>query len=75
MDVRSCVPLEHLERMTDSTRLIQHAIYSIPRRESGYSNRQPLWNPVFNMPTSSSSMLLFGLAGLVAIFVLLFFFE
>ena len=28
--------LEHLDRMTDSTGLIQHAIYSIPRRESGY---------------------------------------
>jgi hypothetical protein len=28
--------LDHLDRMTDSTGLIQHAIYSIPRRESGY---------------------------------------
>jgi hypothetical protein len=28
--------LEHLDRMSDSTGLIQHAIYSIPRRESGY---------------------------------------
>lgn len=28
--------LEHLDRMTDSTGLIQHAIYSIPRRDSGY---------------------------------------
>ena len=29
--------LDHLDRMTDSTGLIQHAIYSIPRRESGYT--------------------------------------
>jgi hypothetical protein len=28
--------LEHLDRMTDSTGLIQHAIYGVPRRESGY---------------------------------------
>ncbi|MCX5689254.1 MAG: glycosyltransferase [Planctomycetota bacterium] len=27
----------HLDRMTDSTGLIQHAIYCIPRRESGYT--------------------------------------
>ncbi len=26
------LPLGHLDRMTDSTGLIQHAIYSIPRR-------------------------------------------
>jgi hypothetical protein len=31
------VVLDHLDRMTDSTGLIQHAIYSIPRRESGYT--------------------------------------
>jgi hypothetical protein len=31
------LPLAHLDRMTDSTGLIQHAIYSIPRRESGYT--------------------------------------
>lgn len=31
------VCLDHLDRMTDSTGLIQHAIYSIPRRESGYT--------------------------------------
>jgi hypothetical protein len=31
------VPLIHLDRMTDSTGLIQHAIYGIPRRESGYT--------------------------------------
>jgi hypothetical protein len=37
MYVRSCLPLDHLDRMTDSTGLIQHAIYSIPRRESGYT--------------------------------------
>lgn len=29
--------LECLDRMTDSTGLIQHGIYSIPRRESGYT--------------------------------------
>src|SRR3954467_9203001 len=37
MNVRSCLPLDHLDRLTDSTGLIQHAIYSIPRRESGYT--------------------------------------
>jgi hypothetical protein len=31
------ITLDHLDRMTDSTGLIQHAIYSIPRRESGYT--------------------------------------
>ncbi|MFN0055841.1 MAG: hypothetical protein ACKV0T_27165 [Planctomycetales bacterium] len=31
------VALLHLDRMTDSTGLIQHAIYCIPRRESGYT--------------------------------------
>lgn len=31
------VSLIHLDRMTDSTGLIQHAIYSVPRRESGYT--------------------------------------
>ena len=31
------IPMNHLDRMTDSTGLIQHAIYSIPRRESGYT--------------------------------------
>jgi hypothetical protein len=36
--VISCsLPLDHLDRLTDSTGLIQHAIYSIPRRESGYT--------------------------------------
>lgn len=29
--------LDHLDRLTDSTGLIQHAIYSVPRRESGYT--------------------------------------
>lgn len=33
----NAVTLDHLDRMTDSTGLIQHAIYSIPRRESGYT--------------------------------------
>lgn len=37
MTVRPCPPLDHLDRMTDSTGLIQHAIYSLPRRESGYT--------------------------------------
>ncbi len=31
------LPLDHLDRLTDSTGLIQHAIYCIPRRESGYT--------------------------------------
>jgi hypothetical protein len=34
---RDWIALDHLDRMTDSTGLIQHAIYSIPRRESGYT--------------------------------------
>ena len=29
--------MDHLDRMTDSTGLIQHAIYSVPRRDSGYT--------------------------------------
>src|ERR1044072_8201338 len=29
--------LDHLDSMTDSTGLIQHSIYSVPRRESGYT--------------------------------------
>ena len=37
MCIRDEVALNHLDRMTDSTGLIQHAIYSIPRRESGYT--------------------------------------
>jgi hypothetical protein len=35
--VHDLIVLDHLDRMTDSTGLIQHAIYSIPRRESGYT--------------------------------------
>ena len=31
------INLNHLDRMTDSTGLIQHAIYGVPRRESGYT--------------------------------------
>jgi hypothetical protein len=37
MYIHRCPPLDHLDRMTDSTGLIQHAIYSLPRRESGYT--------------------------------------
>ena len=37
MPVYDWLNLNHLDRMTDSTGLIQHAIYSIPRRESGYT--------------------------------------
>jgi hypothetical protein len=37
MQLRDDIALAHLDRMTDSTGLIQHAIYSIPRRESGYT--------------------------------------
>ena len=37
MFVRDKIALNHLDRMTDSTGLMQHAIYSIPRRESGYT--------------------------------------
>ena len=37
MHVSDGIALNHLDRMTDSTGLIQHAIYSIPRRESGYT--------------------------------------
>lgn len=37
MEPHPRVRLGHLDRMTDSTGLIQHAIYSIPRRESGYT--------------------------------------
>ena len=37
MHVGDRIALNHLDRMTDSTGLIQHAIYSIPRRESGYT--------------------------------------
>lgn len=37
MQSSRAVALDHLDRMTDSTGLIQHAIYCIPRRESGYT--------------------------------------
>lgn len=37
MHVVDRIALDHLDGMTDSTGLIQHAIYSIPRRESGYT--------------------------------------
>ncbi len=37
MHVDPWIVLDHLDRMTDSTGLIQHAIYSIPRRDSGYT--------------------------------------
>ena len=37
MYIRDELALDHLDRLTDSTGLIQHAIYSIPRRESGYT--------------------------------------
>ena len=37
MDASDRIALDHLDRMTDSTGLIQHAIYSVPRRESGYT--------------------------------------
>jgi len=37
MHVGDRIPLNHLDRLTDSTGLIQHAIYSVPRRESGYT--------------------------------------
>lgn len=37
MIVNRYPPLTHLDRLTDSTGLIQHAIYSLPRRDSGYT--------------------------------------
>src|ERR1039458_7872067 len=37
MQVRDQIALNHLDRMTDSTGLIQHAIFSLPRRERGYT--------------------------------------
>ena len=37
MHAAAAIELGHLDRMTDSTGLIQHAIFSIPRRESGYT--------------------------------------
>lgn len=37
MRVHDRIGLDHLDRMTDSTGLVQHAIYSIPRRDCGYA--------------------------------------
>ena len=37
MHVRDRIAWDHLDRLTDATGLIQHAIYSIPRRDSGYT--------------------------------------
>jgi hypothetical protein len=37
MHLDGSAALKHLDRMTDSTGLIQHAIYGVPRRESGYT--------------------------------------
>ena len=37
MPIYDSIVLDHLDRMTDSTGLIQHAIYSVPRRDSGYT--------------------------------------
>jgi hypothetical protein len=37
MHVVDRIALDHLDRMTDSTGLIQHAVYGVPRRESGYT--------------------------------------
>jgi hypothetical protein len=38
MHLRGAIVLDHLDRMTDSTGLIQHAIYCVPRRDSGYTS-------------------------------------
>jgi len=37
MPAHDRIMLHHLDRMTDSTGLLQHASYSVPRRESGYT--------------------------------------
>jgi hypothetical protein len=37
MQVGDLIALDHLDRMTDPTGLIQHAIYGVPRRDSGYT--------------------------------------
>jgi hypothetical protein len=37
MRMRDGIVLDHLDRLTDSTGLIQHAIYGVPRRDSGYT--------------------------------------
>ena len=40
MPVYDWLHLDHLDRMTDSTGLIQHAIYSIPRRGERLHDRR-----------------------------------
>jgi hypothetical protein len=37
MHDRDSIATDHLDRMTDFSGLIQHAIYSFPRRESGHT--------------------------------------
>ena len=37
MHLREWIPMHHLDRLTDSTGLVQHAIYGVPRRASGYT--------------------------------------
>jgi len=37
MHISDDINLDHLDRMTDATGLIQHAIYNVPRRGSGYT--------------------------------------
>ncbi|MBK9120685.1 MAG: glycosyltransferase [Phycisphaerales bacterium] len=37
MPVSGEIALDHLDRLTDSTGLIQHGIYCLPRRDSGYT--------------------------------------
>jgi hypothetical protein len=37
MQFHDRILLNHLDRLTDSTGMIQHAIYGVPRRESGYT--------------------------------------
>lgn len=37
MYVLDRIVLDHLDRLTDSTGLVQHAIYCVPRRDSGYT--------------------------------------
>jgi hypothetical protein len=37
MHLTEPIALNHLDRMTDCTGLIQHAIYGLPRRDSGYT--------------------------------------
>lgn len=37
MKLNQTLSMVHLDRMTDSTGMIQHGIYSLPRRESGYT--------------------------------------